>query len=480
MVHAAKIPYSPTTRNLIYKHNGHRLPPAPTSVLLHTVQHILASAAERARAHSLPAELSLADHMRQIQWAERSDNPIVKKYAPSMIGYAQGYIAAKVEETSLRWYGQEDEFEGEHVYLKGGGYGSLIKHLKEELENKAGSTQGSTKPPKFELVLNQEVVKVIDQTSNVSIRTRQGKEMTADNVIFTMPLGVLKSLPKTFFEPALEGDRKSNAIRRLAFGTLDKFIISFKERFWPDDTDWLVLLPHPDKIAKQDMGGKDEVIHDREEDANVASKSQETSDPWAQLDSEAISLLSLDYSQTQSLNNNSKDSYPAHLIWYTHTYASHPFYTQPESAVHAYLINRLKPIFQQRKSISASTETDSANESSDANQSNEELPDHIIYKSSWLTDPYARGSYTSIPTPIKQDQLTTPSNQHNETTNTQLLDPTELECTPMDLDELARPVWDGRVRFAGEHTSFKRFASVHGSWFSGKDVATECITGLGY
>jgi monoamine oxidase len=53
----------------------------------------------------------------------------------------------------------------------------------------------------------------------------------------------------------------------------------------------------------------------------------------------------------------------------------------------------------------------------------------------WQADPFARGSYTYIPVE-KPDSAKKDS----------------LPPTPLDLVELSRPLWEGRLGFAGEHT----------------------------
>lgn len=66
---------------------------------------------------------------------------------------------------------------------------------------------------------------------------------------------------------------------------------------------------------------------------------------------------------------------------------------------------------------------------------------------SWSLDPYSLGSYSYIPShPDKADGL---------------------PCTPLDFAELAMPVWNGALGFAGEHTHQNRHATVHGAYETG-------------
>lgn len=76
----------------------------------------------------------------------------------------------------------------------------------------------------------------------------------------------------------------------------------------------------------------------------------------------------------------------------------------------------------------------------------------------WRSDPYAFGSYCYIPAGT----------------------PGQVPCTPLDLVEVSRPVWD-RLFFAGEHTEADWYASVHGAWASGQregNKISELLKGL--
>jgi monoamine oxidase len=76
----------------------------------------------------------------------------------------------------------------------------------------------------------------------------------------------------------------------------------------------------------------------------------------------------------------------------------------------------------------------------------------------WSQDPYALGSYTYIPAAIK-GEVSEPA-------------------SPLDLVELSRPLWDGRLGFAGEHTEMDHYASVHGALISGWREAARMRTHL--
>ncbi|MGW3955569.1 FAD-dependent oxidoreductase [Streptomyces sp. NPDC004752] len=72
-------------------------------------------------------------------------------------------------------------------------------------------------------------------TDAVSVILQSGEVVSADRVVVTVPIGVLKA--RTIdFEPALPGD-KQQAVKALGAGLLDKLWLQFPEPFWDTDAD---------------------------------------------------------------------------------------------------------------------------------------------------------------------------------------------------------------------------------------------------
>jgi monoamine oxidase len=61
--------------------------------------------------------------------------------------------------------------------------------------------------------------------------------LTADHVIVTVPLGVLKSGGVAFGRPLNKARQRS--LDLLQMGLLNKCWLQFETAFWPDDADWL-------------------------------------------------------------------------------------------------------------------------------------------------------------------------------------------------------------------------------------------------
>lgn len=82
----------------------------------------------------------------------------------------------------------------------------------------------------------QTPVSAIDWTATgVRLVTREGVEWSADRVLITVPLGVLKAGDIAVNHPLPVPKRQ--AIERLGMGLLDKVYLKFEDAFWPEDID---------------------------------------------------------------------------------------------------------------------------------------------------------------------------------------------------------------------------------------------------
>ena len=125
--------------------------------------------------------------------------------------------AADPAELSLRWFGQEGELNGPDVLLPNG-YGQLVAYLSRGLQIRPDTV----------------VTRIDHRGATVTLTTTQGM-VTADRVIVTVPLGVLKAGAIAFDPPLPEA--KSQAMRRLGFGLLDKVVLRFDEPHWAAEPD---------------------------------------------------------------------------------------------------------------------------------------------------------------------------------------------------------------------------------------------------
>ncbi|KAG5175476.1 amine oxidase [Tribonema minus] len=125
---------------------------------------------------------------------------------------------ADLSELSAVHWNQDDryQYEGDHVMLREG-YGCLVKALSKRLD-----------------IRYQAEVKVIklDTTAvkGVQATTADGRTFDADFLVCTLPLGVLKARAVRF-DPVLP-QAKTDSIRALGFGCLNKVVMLFPTVFW--------------------------------------------------------------------------------------------------------------------------------------------------------------------------------------------------------------------------------------------------------
>lgn len=131
--------------------------------------------------------------------------------------------AGSAERLSAHWYDVAESFEGDDVIFAQG-YRLIVDFLAKDLQIKT-----------------RELVREIHwQGESVRVVTSKSK-YTADKVLVTLPLGVLKSGTVKFVPPLPASKR--NAIAALEMGVLNKCYLKFEECFWPSDVDWLEYIP---------------------------------------------------------------------------------------------------------------------------------------------------------------------------------------------------------------------------------------------
>ena len=81
--------------------------------------------------------------------------------------------------------------------------------------------------------LNERVLNMELTDENVKVTTYKNN-FTANHVIVTIPLGVIKSYHKSLFTPKLSED-KVEAIENMGFGALGKYHLEWSDPWWSDD-----------------------------------------------------------------------------------------------------------------------------------------------------------------------------------------------------------------------------------------------------
>lgn len=78
-------------------------------------------------------------------------------------------------------------------------------------------------------------------TSKINIMCKDGSVYTANNLICTIPLGVLKEFHLQMFSPSLPRTYQ-NVIENIGYGTINKIFLHFDEKWWADDWKGLQLI----------------------------------------------------------------------------------------------------------------------------------------------------------------------------------------------------------------------------------------------
>lgn len=121
------------------------------------------------------------------------------------------------------WYFDAGKDYPGHEAVLNRGYGPLVAHLARGLDIRLGEA----------------VVAVAPTSSGVEVTTTRGVH-SADHVIVTLPLGVLKSGLVRFAEPMARS--RQRAIDGLRMGLLNKCWLRFDRIFWPRDVDWIDFM----------------------------------------------------------------------------------------------------------------------------------------------------------------------------------------------------------------------------------------------
>jgi polyamine oxidase len=149
----------------------------------------------------------------------RLNQPLAKWFLDT---YVTADYGADPRDLSLRYFGEDEEFDGDDLLLPGG-FRQLIQVV----------VEGTT------VKRRQRVMSIVHSSDGVTVTTDRD-EFSADRVVVTLPLGVLKAGAVTF-DPPLPED-KQRSIRHLGVGNLDKVALKFDKPFWPTDVQTFGLV----------------------------------------------------------------------------------------------------------------------------------------------------------------------------------------------------------------------------------------------
>ena len=163
-------------------------------------------------------DVPLSEAFQDIDSRAMSD-PLIRW---AMTAYTEFDTGGPIENLSALFFDEDDAFDGDDVILLTG-YDKILSPLSIGLDVR----------------FNIAVSRIRYNDSDAMVETDQG-ELTADYVICTVPLGVLKAGTITF-DPPLNRDVQST-ISRLPMGNVTKALMQFAEAFWPEDVQYFGAL----------------------------------------------------------------------------------------------------------------------------------------------------------------------------------------------------------------------------------------------
>lgn len=174
----------------------------------------------------IDAALSRAEKAESDQsiWQAIESSPRWKKAGPDLRRLVHYLVNSTLEHEYSgaarqisAWYGQEgEEFDGGDALFPNG-FDQVPQYLAQGLN----------------LRLQAEVIDIAPG----QVRLASGEALSADVILCTLPLGVLRAGGIGFGEPLARGRQK--AIDRLRMGLLNKCWLRFDRVVWPDDVDWI-------------------------------------------------------------------------------------------------------------------------------------------------------------------------------------------------------------------------------------------------
>lgn len=167
--------------------------------------------------------ISVSDALKNLMEQQPELNPALLNFVANLV-IEQEY-AAPLNKLSVSALEEGEVFSGEDVMFPGG-YDQIFTSLIENLD-----------------IRMAQVVNRIDYTNDrVKLQTIDNKQYFADEIIVTVPLGVLQH-NSIVFTPSLP-DSKIQAIEALGMAVFNKVYLGFSDVFWQKERDFLALYPN--------------------------------------------------------------------------------------------------------------------------------------------------------------------------------------------------------------------------------------------
>lgn len=206
-------------RSTLYNSDGEELSSAEEKKLTQ-LRNLVAKALEAAQ--DAPDDTSIRSVIQKLE-SKLTETPQTRPFLNFIVSSEiETEYAGSAGRLSAHWYDATQEFSGEDA-LFAKGFQVIVDLLAKELR-----------------ILKSKVVREIEWGDKLVRVKTESEEFTADAVVVTLPLGVLKS-GKVKFTPELP-QAKTQSLAKLEMGLLNKCYLKFNKVFWPEDVDWLEFI----------------------------------------------------------------------------------------------------------------------------------------------------------------------------------------------------------------------------------------------
>lgn len=155
--------------------------------------------------------------IRQFDLEQTQKNDLEKMLLHFFNLLAEDPCATDLSSLSAEFWKKEGFYAGDEAVFPQG-YSQVIEVLAKDVK-----------------ILTQQVVQTIDYTQDVvQVTTTQGQRFVADQLLLTVPLGVLKE-SQIKFVPELP-ELKKRAIQNMGYGVFNKLFVRFDHAFWQSAT----------------------------------------------------------------------------------------------------------------------------------------------------------------------------------------------------------------------------------------------------
>ncbi|KAF9909531.1 hypothetical protein BX616_011145 [Lobosporangium transversale] len=239
LAQAAQVRLEATNSDVIYDRPGHKeLAQDESNHYWAILWDIFGRAKEYSRDNrkGISIRTSFKNWLCQYLATRQSSDPKLPNYmserelkiVPLLAQFWADENAIPLDKVSLKYMDAENMPPGDHCIVTNG-YDRVLDTLCKDMGP-------------VDIRLEHVVDHIAYDESAVKVSTNKGV-FTADIVLVTLPLGVLKSNSVTFSPPLPMN--KQTAIKRLGFGTMVKVILHFPICFWPKDKHFINFLPIP-------------------------------------------------------------------------------------------------------------------------------------------------------------------------------------------------------------------------------------------